>query len=93
MREAQEVERLGLAQSSPLTPLPRKTAELDEPRLVRVQLQAKLGQSLPEGCEELLGLLSVLESEDRVVGIADDANIALALPLPPSVSPEIEGIV
>jgi hypothetical protein len=34
MREAQEVEDLGLAQSASLTPLPRKTTKLDEPRLV-----------------------------------------------------------
>ncbi|MEA2602182.1 MAG: hypothetical protein QOF89_3174 [Acidobacteriota bacterium] len=93
MREAQEVEGLGFAQSTLLTLLPRKTTELDEPRLVRVQLQAKLGESLFEGSEELLGFLSVLEPEDGVVGIADDAYIALAVPLPPSVSPEIKGVV
>jgi hypothetical protein len=48
VREAEEVEALGLAQSVPLLLLGRMTAEFDEAGLCGVQLQSELRETLRE---------------------------------------------
>ena len=47
MREAQKVESLGLAVATPLSPFGRIAPELDHPRLVGMQFQVELAESLP----------------------------------------------
>jgi hypothetical protein len=61
--------------------------------LAKRRLEPELGEPFPERGEKLLAVVAVLESDDGVVGIADDADIALAVPPPPAVSPEVEGVV
>ena len=43
--------------------------------------------------EKLLGVVSMLEPHDEVVGKPHDDHVAVRLPLPPSVGPEVEDVV
>src|SRR5262245_46459643 len=93
MREAQKVEALGLAQPPLLPPLSCEAAELDQARLVWVHFQSEVGKALPQCLQELLSFLTLFEPHDDVIDIPDEANIAQALPLTPSVRPQIKHIM
>ena len=56
MREAQEVERLRLALAPLLASFGRIAAELDEPGLVRVKLEAELLEAFPQLAEKAFGV-------------------------------------
>src|SRR5664280_1406966 len=69
VREAQEVERLGLP-VAPGRTIPGGIApELDEPGLVGMQLQAELRETLTKVGEELLRIGLMLESGHEVIGL------------------------
>jgi hypothetical protein len=92
VREAEEVEALGLAPSVPLPVLGRITAEFEEAGLCGVQLQSELREALREVGPEPPGFCLVLKAHDAIVGIADDDHIAFCLP-PPRLSPEVQHVV
>ncbi len=75
VRETEEVEGLGLR--TPTTaPLPvGVSTERDQAGLVGVQLQAKLRKPLAQLGEKPLGLLTMLESNDKVVSEAHDHDV------------------
>src|SRR5206468_11159578 len=76
------------------SPVPRRRAtEFDEACLVRMQRQPELREALTQRGEEAYGLLPMLESDDEVVGKPDDHEVALRLPIPPSLDPEVERVV
>src|SRR5436853_7547174 len=78
--KAEEVERLWLA-LAPARPLfGRVTTELDQPGLVRVQRQTEPRQPLAQLVQELLGLRSILEPQDGIVGKAHHDHVAARLP-------------
>ena len=58
-----------------------------------MQRQPELREPLAQFGEELLGVLSMLESHDEVIGEAHDDDVAVRLPLPPSLDPEVEDVV
>ena len=58
VREAQEVERLRLTQPPRLPTFGRVASELDQPRLVRVQLQTELREPLAKLGEEPLRIVT-----------------------------------
>jgi len=93
MREAQEAERLRLPFSPPLSPLGRVASELNQARLVRMQLQRELAQALAQLLEEPLSVATVLESNDEVVGVSRDYNVATGSLFPPLLDPEVEDLV
>ena len=62
VREAEEVEGLGLPLSTPQSIPGRKRTELDEAGLFGVQRQAELAESLGKFCPEPLGIRPMLES-------------------------------
>jgi len=66
MREAEEVEGLRLAQTGALSVLRRMASELDQPRLLRVQLQLELLHSFFQFQPEPFGLVFVLEPNHDV---------------------------
>ena len=74
--EAQE--RKGLRfPFDPLFPfVGRIAAELDQPSLFRVKFQTELCQPLPELIQEPDGLGSMLEAHRKIVGVANDDDIA-----------------
>jgi hypothetical protein len=71
MREPQKVERLRFPFSSTASVLFGKPAELDPARLIWVQFQSKLAQSLSQTFQKAIGVRLILESQDDVVRIAD----------------------
>ena len=73
--------------------LGRERPELDQPRLLGVQLQAELREPLAQLRQEPLGLRSVLESHDEVVREPHDDHVAARLLLPPPLDPEVEHVV
>ena len=68
-------------------------AELDEARLLRMQLQGELPESLPQALQELLGIRAVLEPNDEVIGPASDDHVSSRVPLPPLLDPQVEDVM
>ena len=79
VRKSKEVERrrLGLV-------LACETAERNQSGLLRMQFQSELGEPLAQLGQEPLGLLTMLETHDEIIGKTDHDNVAAGLPLPPS---------
>jgi hypothetical protein len=91
--EPKERKRLRLAEA-PLVPISLSVApELDQLRLVRLQLQAKPRQPIAQLAEELLRLVPVLEPHDEVVREAHNHHIALRSLVPPSLNPQVDRVI
>src|SRR6266542_5251664 len=90
VREAQEGERLRLAEAPLLSSLGGEAAELEQARLLGGQLQAELRTSVAKLGEEPLAVIPVLEADDVVVGEAHDDHIAVRVPPPPLLGPQVE---
>src|SRR5215469_1802089 len=87
VREAEEVEGLGLPLPAPLAVFGRIGTELQQAGLVRVQLQPELAQSFGEFLPEPLSIRPHLESEHDIVGEAYDDHVAAGLLLTPHSDP------
>src|SRR5271163_3703862 len=93
MREAQKVKRLGLSLTAPLPVVGRIPAELHKPRLVGMQLQPELAQSLRQFLPALPGIRLVLKSQHDVVGEPDHDYLAPRSLLTPRPDPQVERVV
>ena len=93
MREAQEVEGLRLALSPAASVVAGEAPELDQPRLVRVQLQPELAQPLGHRALKALGIPPELESGHPIVGVAHDDHVASGMAPPPLIHPQVERVV
>ena len=93
MAKAQEGKGIRSGLPPAATILARPTAELNQPRLFRVQLQAELRQPYRQLPAVLFGLLAMLESQHEVVGVADDDDRPFRLTSSPLVGPQIQYIV
>jgi hypothetical protein len=93
VREAQERERLGLAEPPLLSPLGGEPAELDQARLPGRQLQVELREPVAQLGEEPLGVVAVLEPHHEVIGETDDHDLAARPLAPPSIGPPVEHVV
>src|SRR5256885_12547961 len=92
VRETQEVERLRLAQT-PRRPSPGGVPpELDQPRLVQVQLQPELRQPLVKLVQEPPRILLILEPDDEVVSKPHGNDLPVRLRPPPPVDPQVVDI-
>ena len=67
--------------------------ELDQPRLLRVQLQAELGKPFPQLGQTASGVGFLAEPDHKVVGVAHDDDLALGVAFPPFVDPEVQHVV
>jgi len=70
MRESEEVERAGFS-SLPLYLPERTSAELQQPRLLRVERQPKLCEPLGQNVHDFFGVLPILKAEDGIISEAD----------------------
>ena len=93
MREAEKLERLRLTESPGLATSGGEPPELDQPRLLSVQLQRELRESFAQINPEPLRVIPVLETHHEVISETHDHDITARPPGPPLVSPEIEDIV
>ena len=67
--------------------------ELDQPGLIRVQLQAELREPAAKLVQEPLSVLPVLEPDDEIVGEAHGNDITVRAPSPPPAGPQVEDVV
>src|SRR5262249_58811336 len=93
VREAQKRERLRLAQAPTCPALSRVPAELNQPGLVRVQLQTVLRQPLAKLDQEPLGFVPAFKPDNEVVGPTHDHHITAAELPPPPVGPPVQYVV
>src|SRR5579864_1778239 len=94
VREAKEVEAPRRAPiTTRLSITPRTASELDQSRLLGVQFQPKAREPLAQLGKEPLGLDSMLEPNDKVIGEAHHDDITAGLLLSPSLDPQVEHIV
>jgi hypothetical protein len=93
VREAEEVERLRLAEAPGCPVTGGEPPELDQPGLLGMQLQVELRKPLTEVPEELLGVTKMLEPDDKVVGEAHDDHVATRMPPSPLPGPPVEDVV
>ena len=91
VREAEELERLRLAEATRPAIAGGEPPELDQPRLLGVQFQAELREPVAQVSPEPLRVIPVLESHHEVVSPAHDDHVTVRVPSPPLVSPEVEG--
>ena len=64
-----------------------------EPGLALIERQAKLGQSFSECRQQSPCIILVLGSNDTVVGIPHDHDLAACMPLAPLAYPSIEAVM
>ena len=95
MRETQEVKGLWLVFSfSPAAYVASGVApELDQPRLVWVQREAKGFESLGYLSLERLRVTNVLEACNPVIGVSDDNDFAPGVALSPLPCPQVKRVV
>ncbi len=91
--KAQEVERLRSSLPPPASSLDRKAAELDQPRLVRVQGEPELRQPFPKILQEGSRRPHMLKAHHTIVGVANHNDLSSPWLFPPVLNPEIEGVV
>jgi hypothetical protein len=87
VRKAQEMKGFRFPQSLLLTSPPGEATPLNQARLDWMQLPAKVSNTLGQGLQEPLGVLTLFEPYDDVVNIPGQANIPLTISLTPLVSP------
>ena len=83
----------GFPSPRPLSILGGEPPELDEPRLLGMQFQPELRESLAQLGEEPLGVTLVLEANDEVVSEPHDDHVTVRVPLPPLLDPQVEDVV
>src|SRR5690606_29905733 len=93
VREAEEVKGIRFALAATTSIPGREGPELDESRLVGVQLQIELSESFRQLHLKLLGFHLALKSQHDVVRKPDDDDVASGLLLPPCLDPDIEHVV
>jgi hypothetical protein len=93
VREPEELKRFRLSEATRLTALGGEPPELNQPRLLLVQPQAKLRETLAQCSPEPLSVVTMLEAHHEVVAVAHDDHLAARVPTPPVVDPEVEHVV
>ena len=93
MRETEELERLRLAEATRCTIPSGVPSELDQPRLLGMQLQAELREPFAKLCPEPLGVLPMPKPHHEVISPAHDDHITARVPSSPLVSPKVEDVV
>ena len=93
VREPEKIEGLW----SPLTPATaifcREATELEQSRFVRMEYQSELLQAGLQFPPEAFRIVTMLETDDKVIRIAHDDDIAARMRIPPPVDPQVQYIV
>jgi len=88
-----KIERLGLPDAT-LLPFPGGVApELDQSRLVGMQLQAELREPFAKVSKEPLRVSLMLETGNKVIGETDDDHVTVRVPTSPLPGPPVEDIM
>jgi hypothetical protein len=92
VREPKEIKRLRLPETTSRSAPGGMPPELDQPGLVRVQLQPKLRKPLTKVGQEPPRVLLVLETHREIISEPHDDHVAVREPLPPPLDPQIKDI-
>jgi hypothetical protein len=93
VRKTKKVKRLGLAFATLLSIVGGKTAKFDEARFLGMQFQLEAPQALCQFLLKLFGVVTILETNYNVVGVADDDYITATRLLSPFVGPKVKHVV
>jgi len=93
VREAQEVERVGLAEATLRPALGGEPAELDEARLVGVQFQVELRESLAKVVKEPPCVTLMLEPGHEIIRETHDDHVTARVALPPLPGPPVKDVM
>ena len=93
VREAQKIERLRLGDPAALSVSGGEPSELDQPRLLRMQLQSELREPVAEIGEEPLGVLTMLEAHHVVVGEPREDHVPARVTPAPLVGPQVKDVM
>jgi hypothetical protein len=91
--EAQKVEGLRSAFPALLSVAGGEPPKLDQSRFVGVQSQTESGETFPKLLQEPFGLAAMLETNDEIVSVTHDDDIARGELRPPPVDPQVEDIM
>jgi hypothetical protein len=93
MSEPKEIERLRLPETTSRSAPGGMPSELDQPGLVRVQLQPKLRKPLTKVGPEPPRVLLVLETHSEIISEPHNDHVAVREPFPPPLDPQVEDVV
>jgi hypothetical protein len=93
VRKADERERLRLSEAPPPAVPGGEPPELDQAGLLGVQFQAEPGEAFHQVRVEPLGVVTMLEAGNDVVGEAHDDHVTASLPVPPVPGPQVEDVM
>jgi hypothetical protein len=92
-RKPQKIERLRLTLTTVGAVVGGEPPELDQPRLIRVQLQPKLRHTPTKIDKEPLRIRPVLEAADKIIREAHDDHLTASVMPPPPIGPQIKNVV
>src|SRR6266511_2181016 len=93
VRKAEEVERFRLTLTPRRPVLGGEPPELDQPGLVRVQLQPEPREPLAKLVQEPPRILLMFEPDGVVVSEPHNDDVPVRPPFPPPVRPQVEHVV
>ena len=93
VREAHEVERLRSPESPLCSTLGGEPSELDQARLLGLQLKCEPGKPLAQARQEPFGVAMVLETRNEIISEPHDDHVATCVPPSPLVGPLVEDVV
>ena len=88
-----KLERLRPTEPAPYSVHGGVPPELDQARLLGVQLQGELRESFAQIAQEPLRVIPMLKAHHEVVGETHDDHIAVRVPASPLVGPQIEDVM
>jgi hypothetical protein len=92
MRQAKKVKGLRFALSPPLAPFSSIAPTRNQPRLLRLELQIDLSQTVPQCFPEPCGVVPVCAAYEEGVSVAYEDAIPACRLTPPSVSPYVQDV-
>src|SRR2546423_1926078 len=93
VREAEELERLRPTEAPRRPVLGGEPPKLDQPRLLGLQLQPELRQSLAQLRLEPLRVLPMLEAHDEVIRVTHQDYVSSRAAAPPALGPLVKGVM
>src|SRR5271170_5333439 len=93
MRKAEEIERFRLPESPGCPVAGGEPPELDQPGLLRMQSQPELCYSFAKLLKEPLGVITILETDDEVVGEPHGDHVTVSVAASPLPGPAVEHVV
>jgi hypothetical protein len=93
VRETQEVEGLSFLSDATASRQGGQPPKSQQSRLLRVQFQGELCESLAQFAPKPFGITPVLEARNQIVSVAHEDHVPECTPISPASSPKVEDVV